>query len=105
VETIKDFQTFSSKPDEEREAFFKELSTNLILHGPTQVVMAWNAWQRAVDPAGPATFIAWEDVLRAIRQDLGHDNSALQRGDLLRLFVNEDDDDESRALWRDIRAS
>jgi len=105
VETIKDFTAFSAKSEEEQEAFFKDLSTNLILHGPTPVVMAWNAWSRAANPVTPATFIAWENVLRAVRRDLGHDNSELPSGDLLRLFVNEDDDDESRVLWQAIRAS
>jgi hypothetical protein len=107
VETVKDIDAFTSKPQEEQEAFFKDLATKLILYGPTPVVKAWNVWQRAtaLDSNSPATLIAWEGVLRAVRKDLGHDNSALQPGDLLRLFVAEDDHDDSRALWRAVRAS
>lgn len=47
VEMIKDIDKFSQKPEEEQEAFFKDLSTKLILHGPTPVISAWIAWQRA----------------------------------------------------------
>jgi hypothetical protein len=46
---------------------------------------------------------AYEQLLRAIREDLGHNNSTLLPGELLRLFVNEEDTDEDRALWREIR--
>jgi hypothetical protein len=64
-------------------------------------------WQQAVavDSGSLASLVAFEKVLLAIREDLGHDNSALKRGDLLRLFVNEDDDDESRAIWQAVRES
>jgi hypothetical protein len=103
VETLKDFDAFAAKPEAEQQAFFKELTTKLVIHGPTPVVVAYNVWQRAVTPVTPATFLAWEGVLRAIREDLGHDNSALARGDLLRLWVREDDDEESRALWKAIK--
>jgi len=34
----------------------------------------------------------WEKVLFAIREDLGHDNSGLETGDLLRIYVNDIDD-------------
>ena len=64
-------------------------------------------WQLAVavDSGSLASLVAFEKVLLAIREDLGHDNSALKHGDLLRLFVNEDDDDESRAIWQAVRES
>lgn len=104
IEVLKDFEAFATKPEAEQRAFFMDLSTKLILHGPTPVINAWNAWSRAANPATPATFVAWEHLLRAIRQDLGHDNSAIPAGDLLRLWVNEDDDPESRLLWEGIRA-
>ena|ERR1035441_728021 len=106
IEMIKDVDEFSKKPEKDQEAFFKDLSTKLILHGPTPVISAWIEWQRAaaIEPMSVATFVAWEGLLRAVRRDLGHDNSALPSGDLLRLFLNEDDNDESRALWQALRA-
>lgn len=96
VETVKDIQTFAQKPENEQEAFFKDLATKLILNGPTPIVKAWNGWQLAtqVAPESAVALVAYEDLLLAIREDLGHDNSGLGRGELLRLFVNEEDDEE-----------
>jgi hypothetical protein len=107
VEMIKDIDEFSKRPETDQEAFFKDLSTKLILHGPTPVISAWIGWQRAaaIDTMAVATFVAWEGILRAVRRDLGHDNSDLASGDLLRLFLTEEDDDESRALWQALRAA
>jgi hypothetical protein len=107
VEAMKDWEGFAKKPQSEQEAFFKDLSTKLILFGATPVVKAWVSWQRSVasDAAPPQGLIDLEKVLLAIRADLGHDNSELKRGDVLRLFVNEEDTDEDRAFWQAIRSS
>jgi hypothetical protein len=106
VENLKDMGAFSSKPEKEQREFFQDLGTKLILHGPTPVINAWNAWSRAPsNPVVPATFVAWENLLRAIREDLGHDNSNLPRGDLLRLWINEDDDEDSIKMWQGIRSA
>jgi hypothetical protein len=105
VETIKDHDAFTAKPKDEQEAFFKDLSTSLILHGPSSVVMAWNAWLRSSNNVTPATFVAWERLLRAVRGDLGLDSSQLASGELLRLFLNEDDDPDSRVVWEAIRSA
>ena len=45
------------------------------------------------DPAQDSTqmMFAFEDLLFAIRKDLGHSNAGLGRGDLLRGFVNDID--------------
>jgi hypothetical protein len=46
----------------------------------------------AGDPAkAPATMFALEDLLLAIRRDLGHSNKKIARGDLLRFFINDVD--------------
>jgi hypothetical protein len=38
------------------------------------------------------------------RSDLGLDNSALKPGDLIRLYLLEEDSDKSRALWSALRS-
>lgn len=103
VETIKDIVAFAERPQEEQVAFFRDVSSNLLLHGRTSVVRAWIAWQRSlgVQPFS-VPFRAQEKLLLAIREDLGHDNSTLKPGELLRLYVNEEDTDEDRALWQEI---
>jgi hypothetical protein len=103
VEMMKDWEAFAEKPQSEQETFFKDLSTKLILFGATPVLKTWVAWQRLASP-GPQGLAAIERVLFAIREDLGHDNSGLKQGDVLRVFVNEDDTDEDRAFWQAIRS-
>jgi hypothetical protein len=105
VEMMKDWEEFAQKPESEQQAFFKDLSTKLILFGATPVLKAWVSWQvEASRAAPPQGLVALEKVLLAIREDLGHDNSGLKQGDVLRLFVNEEDTDEDRAFWRAIRS-
>lgn len=104
IETVKTIDEFAKKPAEEQQAFFRETSTALLLHGPSPVVRAWVAWNRllGVQPFS-VPIRAQERLMLAIREDLGHDNSSLQPGELLRLYLNEEDTDEDRALWREIR--
>jgi hypothetical protein len=104
IETVKTIDEFAQKPAEEQQAFFRATSTALLLHGPSPVVRAWVAWNQllGVQPVS-VPIRAQENLLRAIREDLGHDNSSLQPGELLRLYLNEEDTDEDRALWREIR--
>lgn len=105
VETLKDLSAFSEKSEDERRAFFQDLGTSLILHGPAPVINSWNTWSRApTDPVTPGTFIAWENLLRAMRVDLGLDSDKIPRGDLLRLWINEDPDEDSQQLWAGIRS-
>jgi hypothetical protein len=102
VEMMKDWEEFAQKTESEQQAFFKDLSTKLILFGATPVLKAWVSWRCTTTPGGPQGLIAIEKVLFAIREDLGHDNSGLKQGDVLRVFVNEEDTDEDRAFWRAI---
>jgi hypothetical protein len=105
VEMVKSIDEFAQKPQEEQMAFFRETATALLLHGPSPVVRTWVAWNQVLG-VSPVTvpLRAQEELLRAIRTDLGHDNGALKRGDLLRLYLNEEDDDDDRSLWRAIRS-
>ncbi len=105
IETVKTIDQFAKKPEEEQRAFFRDTSTALILHGPSPVVRAWVAWNQllGVQPFS-VPIRAQEKLLLAIREDLGHNNSTLLPGELLRLFINEEDNDEDRRLWREIRS-
>jgi hypothetical protein len=105
IETVKTIDQFAKKPEEEQRAFFRDTSTALILHGPSPVVRAWVAWNQllGVQPFSVPIRVQ-EKLLLAIREDLGHNNSTLLPGELLRLFINEEDNDEDRQLWREIRS-
>ncbi len=97
VETLKDG---GEHEDGANVSFFKDLATKMLLYGPTPVVKAWIEWHRtgvSDDPSNLAGMLAWEKVLFAMREDLGHDNSGLKTGDLLRIYVN--DIDELLPAW------
>jgi hypothetical protein len=99
----------SDDPDKTKH-FYEELIRQLLLRGPGPVVKAIVEWQRmgekkgllnrdsegnlAVAPdAEPDVdvMLAWERVIRAIRDDLGQSSSELQDGDLLRLYIHDID--------------
>lgn len=89
--------------DAEAEDFMKDLKgRQLLLGASTEMIRAFNDWQRsavaaqAEDNAVTAIF-AWEDLLRAIRRDLGHNDSDLQRGELLRVFITDIDEHAAAA--------
>lgn len=80
------------------ESFFKELARSLQLWGAPPVIDAFNAWRtKAVEHAaqnksGLDMLLAYEDLLLVTRADLGVSNEKLEKGDLLRIFINDIDD-------------
>jgi hypothetical protein len=87
------------------EEFYADLHKKLVLYGPTPVVQEWLRWARTPAPENfdfegdPTILLRWERVLFAIRKDLGHDNSGLAPGDILRIWVH--DSDEAVKPWLD----
>lgn len=72
--------------------FFKQFSVQLILSAPSDLIKAWIELSRHEWPADgvdPEGFLLYEQVLREIRKDLGHNDSKLGPGDLQRLYVND----------------
>lgn len=74
--------------------FFEKLAKHLLVWGSEPVIAAVNRWRAivAVDGGSAASLFAYEDLLFAIREDLGNDRKTLHRGDLLRVFVNDIDE-------------
>lgn len=90
-------------PTDEAIEFMKEFGTKVTLRGPSSVVAAYVKWLRSLPQDGeappdgdPTILLEWENVVRAIRQDLGQDDSKLKPGDLLRIFVFDIDNYLSR---------
>lgn len=85
-------------PDPETEAFFRDLKARqLMLGASSEMVQAFNEWQQttaALHEQGNdvGAVMAWEILLRAIRKDLGHRDSNLPQGELLRLFITDYDE-------------
>jgi hypothetical protein len=87
----------ADKPTSEQEEFFVDLQNKLLLFGPAPVLQAWASGMRTVeageedgDPKKP--ILAYAEILKAIRADLGHDDSNLANRDLLRVFINDIDE-------------
>lgn len=84
--------------DPEVEAFFRDLKARqLTLGASSAMVQAFNQWTEATKAAAEAgddkaAVAAWEFLLRAIRSDLGHTDSNLPPGELLRLFITDYDE-------------
>jgi uncharacterized membrane protein YfbV (UPF0208 family) len=85
----------SQEPTEEMAEFMRDLkSRQLLLGAPKEMILAFNRWEREAKAAQQkkdniALVFAWEELLRAIRRDLGHDDSGLPRGELLRVFMDD----------------
>ncbi len=102
AETVKSIDEFAAKPEDEQQAFFKQVSTALLLHAPSPVVRTWVGWMRSLGDPLPTSLRAQERMLRAIREDLGLKSEGLVPGDLIRLYLREEDTDEDRELWKQL---
>ena len=84
--------------DPEVEEFFRDLKARqLMLGASSTMVQAFNEWTVTTKAAAEAgdditAVTAWEFLLRAIRSDLGHDDSNLPPGEPLRLFITDYDE-------------
>lgn len=84
--------------DPEVEEFFRDLKARqLTLGASSEMVQAFNEWARSTAQAQEegndlGAVLAWEVLLRAIREDLGHEDSNLPPLELLRLFITDFDE-------------
>lgn len=74
-----------------------ELTPQLIVWGSQDVIKAWNRireydWATAEDGA---SFRLWNDLMIAIRKDLGNDTDQLVNLDLIRLFISLEEDEST----------
>jgi hypothetical protein len=77
--------------------FNRERLHTVVLWLPEPVLAAYNRFRSTTVPGELAAdsydlIFAFEDLLLAIRKDLGHSNAGINRGDLLRLWINDVDD-------------
>lgn len=81
--------------EEEMLTFIKKFTPSFMVWGSDDVLAAWSRFRRlsitamSKDPA--ESLWAFEDLILAIRKDLGHSNRGLTRGVVLGLFVNDID--------------
>ena len=71
---------------------FREVARKMLVWASDEVVRAW-VQVRMNSPSEGSMAVVWkiEDLLHAIRKDLGH-RSRLPRGELLKVFLNDLED-------------
>jgi hypothetical protein len=71
--------------------FFTWATEKMTIWGADDVLVKFARFRTAGEDATNIMFL-FEDLLMAIRKDLGHKNSGFKRGAILRLFINDIDD-------------
>ena len=85
----------SQEPSDEVAEFMRDLKARqLILGAPKEMIQAFNRWEHTAKAAqevgdNVTVVIAWEELLRAMRHDLGHDDTGLPERELLRVFIDD----------------
>jgi len=71
--------------------FYANITPRLISYGSRGVIKAWNTFRNGASQNPPAvvTMTRFENILKAMRADLGHRTWTQPQGELLRLFVND----------------
>lgn len=73
--------------------FIVKFNQKLIVWGGDNVIKAWTDFRfQSTQGNGYSVLFSVEDILFAIRLDMGHSNKNLKRGDLLRIFINDYDE-------------
>ncbi|WP_318432191.1 hypothetical protein [Photobacterium leiognathi] len=89
-------EKLGKKPPTEKEniQFFADTTTELIIWGSKEIIDAFADFRSQImkittetDPTLAVTTV--EDLLLAIRKDLGHHHPNFKRGQLLRLYIND----------------
>ncbi len=76
-----------SLPEDLRDQFW-QLNKGLIVWASPTVIKSWLHF-RKVTTTGGNTLVAMDNVLKAIRKDLGNSNFGLQIGDSVKVFLRD----------------
>ena len=72
--------------------FLKQLNKEIILWAGPRLLQAYTTFlESAKDAAAGRAFFMLEDFYRAMREDLGHSNTGIKRGDILRLILKHEE--------------
>lgn len=70
--------------------FFADITPRLITYGSRDVIRAWNRFRVGAAGSNPIeVMVKFENVLTAMRKDLGHGTVMQPKGELLGLFIND----------------
>lgn len=76
---------------------FTKFTEKLIIWGGSEVIKTWeefrlHPWEGADNNTAIEGFMKFEKFVFALRKDLGNENSNLEDGDLLKMFINDFDE-------------
>lgn len=80
--------------ESEQVEFIRKFTEMVLLWGSNEVIKEWSLFRTNIMKSSQSTdnLFLLENVLIAIRNDLGHKSSGIKKGDILRLFINDIDD-------------
>lgn len=70
---------------------FYEFTGNALVWASPGFISAYKHFRQAGQQEDHQALLYLDDMLREMRDDLGHDDSGLQRGDLIKLFITDED--------------
>ncbi len=77
-------------PQEELLEFIFKFNQKLLVWGGNNVIKEWSNFRVNTQSDDKyAVLFSVEDMLLAIREDMGHSNAKLKRGELLSVFIND----------------
>lgn len=85
----KDKKELDSKASEKLEDFFFDFTTRVMLWGSPSVLQHYGAFRRIGQQADPNALLLMDDILQAMRKDLGLSNWGLARGDLIKMLLTD----------------
>ncbi|MBN2216409.1 MAG: hypothetical protein JW719_03430 [Pirellulales bacterium] len=92
--TITSQSTGEPMPEADVLRFMSNYAQRMMIWGSDDVLAAWSRLRTALGEGSPGTnrrqiMLAYEELIRTVRRDLGHATAGLESGKLLRLFLNE----------------
>ena len=75
--------------DKDIEEFFYAFTTDVVLWGSSDVLRHYARFRSAGRDHNPTIILIVDDVMQAMRKDLGLSNRGLSRGDLMKMFLTD----------------
>ncbi|UCG55412.1 MAG: hypothetical protein JSV32_04210, partial [Dehalococcoidia bacterium] len=83
-------QTLDAAATKKLEDFFFDFTTRVMLWGSPSVLQHYGAFRKVGEKPDPhILLLLLDDVLQAMRKDLGLSNRALARGDLIKMLLTD----------------
>lgn len=81
------------KKDDEMASFIRAITPKMMIWADDKVLKEWADFRTEMGSKNSGEFMMkFEDMILAIRKDLGHDNKKLNNHELLKCFINDLDD-------------